>query len=77
MQMGETAEEIHEGFPTVSVSQIEDILNWYFDNKTGADEYLHEVEAEGERLRHWAESQPGYKEHREKLLRRKAQLTKA
>jgi uncharacterized protein (DUF433 family) len=77
MQVGDTIEDIHEGFPTVSVSQIKAILGWYFDNKAEADEYLQEVEAEWEKLRQWVESQPGYKEHREKLLRYRAQLTKA
>ena len=76
MQMGETAEEIHDGFPTVSVTQIKEILDWYFDNKADADEYLQQVEKEGAKLRQWAESQPGYKEWREKLLRRKAELSR-
>jgi len=74
MQMGDTAEDIHDGFPTVSVTQIKEILAWYYDNKADADEYLHQVEEEGERLLHSIESQPGYKEHREKLLRFKAEF---
>jgi uncharacterized protein (DUF433 family) len=76
-QVGDTVERIHSGFPTVSVSQIKEILAWYEDNKAEADEYLQQVEAEGERLRQWIESQPGYKKvTREELLRRKALLTK-
>jgi hypothetical protein len=75
-QVGDTVEDIHSGFPTVSVSQIKEILAWYDDNKAEADEYLQQVEEEGERLRQWAESQPGYKEWREKLLRRKAELSR-
>lgn len=74
MQVGDTVEDIHDGFPTVSVSQIREILAWYFDNKAEADEYLRQVEAESERLRQWAESQPGYKEWREKLLRCREEL---
>ena len=74
MQMGNSAEEIHDGFPTVSVTQIKEIFDWYFDNKAEADEYLQQVEEEGERLRQLAESQPRYKEHREKLLRYKAEV---
>ena len=84
MQVGDSVERIHSGFPTVSISQIKEILAWYFENKAEADEYLQQVEEEGERLRQWIESQPGYKEHREKLLRcreelrrRKATLSKA
>ena len=77
MQMGYTAEEINDGFPTVSVTQIKKILAWYFDNKAEADEYLQQVEEEGARLRQWAESQPGYKERREKLLRYKAEFLRS
>jgi uncharacterized protein (DUF433 family) len=84
MQMGDTAGQINDSFPTVSVTQIKEILAWYFDNKAKADEYLQQVEEEGERLRQWIESQPGYKERHEKLLRcreelrrRKAQLSRA
>ena len=76
-QMGDTVERIHSGFPTVSISQIKEILSWYFDNKAAADEYLEQVEVEGERIRQRIESQPGYKKvSRDELLRRKAQLTK-
>lgn len=74
MQMGETAEEINDGFPTVSVSTIKEIIAWYFDNKTDADEYLQEVEELLRRLRQEAESQPGYKERHEEFLRRKAEF---
>ena len=74
MQMGYTAEEINDSFPTVSVTQIQEILAWYYDNKTHADEYLQEIEEEGQRLQQWAESQPGYKERREELLRRIAEF---
>lgn len=77
-QMGDTIERIHSGFPTVSVSQIKDILAWYFDNKTDVDEYIRELQAEAERIFQWMESRPGYKKiSREELLRRKAQLSKA
>ena len=76
-QVGDTIEDIHRGFPTVSVSQIKDILAWYHDNRAEADEYLQQIEEEWEKLRQWIESQPGYKKvSREELLRRKAQLTK-
>jgi len=77
-QMGDTVQRIHSGYPTVSISQIKEILAWYHDNKADVDEYIQQVQAEGERLRQWIESQPGYKKvSREELLRRKALLTKA
>ena len=55
--------------PLVQWEQIKEILAWYFDNKAEADEYLQQVKEEGERLRQWIESQPGYKERHDKLLR--------
>ena len=76
MQMGDTVEEIHDSFPTVSVTQIKEILAWYYDNKADADEYLQEIDELLRRLRQEAESQPGYKEWREKLLRRNAELSR-
>ena len=77
MQMGNTIERIHSGFPTVSISQIKDILAWYRDNKAEADEYLQQIEEEAEIIFKRIESQPGYKKvSREELLRRKAQLSK-
>lgn len=77
MQVGDSIEEIHDGFPTVSVSQIKEILAWYFDNQADVDEYIRQLQAEAERIFQWFESRPGYKKiSREELLRRKAQLTK-
>ena len=77
MQVGDTIDDIHSGFPTVSTSQIKDILAWYFENKAEADEYLQQVEEESERLRQWVESQPGYKERHERLLRSREEFNAA
>ena len=76
MQVGDTPEEIHEGFPTVTLAQINAILDWYLKNQIEADEYLEEGRIEGERLRKEIESQPEYIALREKLLRRREQLLK-
>ena len=76
MQVGDTREEIHEGFPSVTLAQINTILDWYLDNQAEADEYLREQEAEGERIRQRIVNEPEYKARRERLLRRIAQLTK-
>ena len=77
MQVGDTVERIHSGFPTVSVSQIREILAWYFDNQADVDEYIRQGQEEVERILQRIESQPGYKKvSREELLRRKAQLIK-
>ena len=71
MQVGDTPEEIHEGFPTVTVEQIKTIIDWYFNNQVEADEYLGERYIEAERLRSEIQSQPEYIALREKLLRRR------
>jgi uncharacterized protein (DUF433 family) len=75
--LGDTVEEIHEGFPTVSVEAIQKIISWYVTHQTEVDEYILKRDAEAEILRREIESQPAYKALREKLMRRKAQLTKA
>lgn len=69
MQVGDTREEIHEGFPSVTLEQINTIIEWYFNHQVEADEYLQEQQAEGERIRQRIESEPGYKALREKLQR--------
>ena len=75
-QIGDTFEEIHEGFPSVSLEQINLIIGWYLDHKAEADEYLQEREAEGERLRLESQSRPEYKAFHERLLRRIEQFNK-
>ena len=76
MQVGDTPEEIHEGFPTVTLAQINRIIEWYLNNQIEADEYLKERYIEGERLRKEIQSQPKYIAFREKLLRCREQRLK-
>lgn len=76
MQVGDTREEIHEGFPTVTLAKINTILDWYLNNQVEADEYLMEQEAEAERIRQEIESQPGYMLLRDKLQRYREQRLK-
>ena len=76
MQQGETPERLHEGFPSVTLAEINTILDWYRNNQVEADKYLREQEAEGERIRQEIESQPEYQARRAELRRRIAQLTK-
>ncbi len=76
MQVGDSIKRIHEGFPTVSVKQIKEILAWYFDNKAEADEYLREQEEIGEEIRKRIESTPEYQAWRAELRRRVAELRK-
>jgi len=74
---GNTVEELTEAFPSLSLEQIRAVIDWYFSHQSEADEYLEEGEAEAEKLRQWVESQPGYAERREKLLRYREQMNKA
>ena len=69
MQVGYTPEEIHEGFPSVTLAQINTIIDWYLNHQVEADDYLQEREAEGERIRQRIESEPGYMALREKIQR--------
>ena len=72
-QRGETVEYIHDGFPTVSVAQINAILDWYHQHQAEADEYLEELDAAGEKLRLEIESRPEQIALREKILRYREQ----
>jgi uncharacterized protein (DUF433 family) len=76
MQAGDTIEEIHEGFPSVTLAEINTILGWYLNNQVEADKYLREQDAEAERIRKEIESEPGYMLLREKLLRYREQRLK-
>jgi uncharacterized protein (DUF433 family) len=58
-QVGDSVKRIHSGFPTVSITQIKTILDWYHKHQAEADEYLEEGIAAGEKLRQEIESQPG------------------
>lgn len=75
-KQGETVEDLARGFPTLSLEQIKAIIGWYLTHQSEADEYLEEGEIVAERLRQWVESQPGYAERREKLLRYREQMNR-
>ena len=75
-EVGDTVEEIHEGFPSVTIPQINAIIAWYLDNRAPVDGYVKEAEAKAEKLRQEIESQPGYITLREKLERCREQRLK-
>ena len=75
-QVGDTFKEIHEGFPSVSLEQINLIISWYLEHKAEVDEYLEIREAKAEKLRLEIQSQPEYKAFHERLLRRIAQFNR-
>ena len=74
--VGDSLEEIHEGFPSVTLEQIDAIIRWYLNNRAEVDEYIREGEIEHEKWRQEIESQPEYIARREKLLRLREQLIK-
>ena len=76
-RQGETVEDLTEAFPSLSLAQIKAVIGWYLTHQREADEYLEEGDAEEERLIQRIESQPGYAEWREKLLRYREQMSKS
>ncbi len=59
-RVGDTLEDIHDGFPTVSLTQINAIIDWYLNNQAEVDAYLEQEEAEAEKMRQEIESTPEY-----------------
>ena len=72
---GDSLKDIHEGFPTLSVAQIEAVIAWYLDHRAEVQEYIDELYAEAEKIRQEIESQPGYVSLSE-LRRRREQSIK-
>jgi len=50
-QRGDTPEEIHEGFPTVSLADIYAVIAYYLAHRDEVDEYIHRVQEDAERVR--------------------------
>ena len=75
-EMGDTLEEIHEGFPSVSLEQINAIIGWYLDNRAEVDEYIREQDAEAEKVLEELKNRPESIAFRERLRSRREQLSK-
>jgi len=50
-RVGDSPEEIQEGFPTVALAYIYAVIAYYLAHQNEVDRYISETEAEGERLR--------------------------
>jgi uncharacterized protein (DUF433 family) len=74
---GNTAEQIQDSFPSLSLSQIYGVIAWYIDHQHETEEYLKERQTEAEAIRQEIESQPKYAEFRETIRQRRAQLIKS
>jgi len=75
-EQGDKAEDIHDGYPTLSLAQIKAVIAWYLSNKAEVQEYIDERDAQAERLRQEIESQPGRLSLSELLRRRREQSIK-
>ena len=75
-KMGDTAEDIQDGFPSLSLAQINAVIGWYLKNRAEVDEYLREREVEAEKLRREIESRPESIAFKARLRSRIEQLTK-
>ena len=73
---GDTLKEIHEGFPSLTLTQIKGVIAWYQNHTVEADEYLAKGEAEAEEIRKRIESDPRHREWRELLKQRWEQVLK-
>ena len=49
-EMGETPEDILDGYPSLTLEQINAIRAWYLNNQPEADEYLREYREEVEKI---------------------------
>jgi uncharacterized protein (DUF433 family) len=69
-KQGDTPEDIQDGFPSLSLAQINAVIAWYLAHTVEADEYLKEVDEEAEALRREIQSTPKYKEFSELIKQR-------
>ncbi len=74
---GETVEEIQDGFPSLSLSQIQGVIAWYIENQDDADEYLNERAAEAETLKRMIESRFDHAAFVNVIRQRQKQLIKS
>jgi uncharacterized protein (DUF433 family) len=76
-QVGDSVEEIHEGFPSVTIAEINAIIGWYLKHRAEVDEYIREVDEEGEKLLQKIESRPENIAFKERLRSLREQMIKS
>jgi len=74
---GATAEQIQDSFPSLSLRQIYGAIAYYLDHQDDVQAYLSERQTEADAIRQQIESQPKYKEFRERIRRRRSELIDA
>lgn len=75
-EMGETAEDILDSYPSLTLEQINAIRAWYLNHRAEVDEYIREEEIEAEKVWREIESWPQNIAFREKMRKLKEQLIK-
>jgi len=73
---GNTAEQIQDSFPSLSLAQVYGVIAWYIDNQKDAEEYFKARQTDADTMREEIESQPEYGEFRETIRQRRAQMIK-
>jgi uncharacterized protein (DUF433 family) len=69
---GDSPETIHHGFPTVALSDIYAVIAYYLTHRESVDEYIAQVEREGEEIRRKFEALPTSKPlSRDELMARR------
>ncbi|GAB4515958.1 MAG: hypothetical protein OHK0046_20280 [Anaerolineae bacterium] len=63
---GDSPEEIHDGFPTVPLTDVYAIIAYYLGHRVEVDAYIRQEQAAGQRLRQEHES-PGSTAYYERL----------
>ena len=72
----ETAEDVQDGFPSLTLAQINAIRCWYLNHKAEVDEYIREVDTESEKVLQELRSRPESIAFREKIRSLREQLNK-
>jgi uncharacterized protein (DUF433 family) len=70
---GGAAEQIQDSFSSLSLRQIYGTIAYYLDHKSEVEDYFSERQAEAEAIRKQIESEPQYREFRERIRRRRAE----
>ena len=76
LKNGNTPEQIQQGFPSLSLAQINGAIAWYLNHQAAVEEYLKERDVEAESVRRDVESRPDHAELRETIRQRREQLIK-
>jgi uncharacterized protein (DUF433 family) len=70
-KLGATAEQIHDSFPAASLQDIYGAIYYYLTHTEAVNVYMREQQKAAADTRQWAESQPGNRRLRERLLARR------